>query len=82
MLGHRMQILLDEDRYRKVVREAKRRGIAAGAVIRRAIDDLPDDAERRRASIEAILAADPVPVPANPADLRAELDRAHDPLSA
>jgi hypothetical protein len=33
--------------------------------------------ERREAAINAILAADPVPVPEDPSELRAELDEAH-----
>lgn len=78
MLEHRLPILLDDERYRKLMGEAKRRGVSAGAVIREAIDELPDDLERRRAAVDAILAAEPMPVPADPADLRAELDAAHD----
>jgi hypothetical protein len=78
MLERRMQILLDERRYQKVMRQAKRRGVSAGAVIREAIDEIPDDLEQRRAAVDAILAADPMPVPENPADLRTELDEAHD----
>jgi hypothetical protein len=78
MLERRLQILLDEERYQRVMREAKRRGISAGAVIRESIDELPDDLERRRAAIDSILAADPMPVPGDPANLRAELDAGHD----
>ncbi len=77
MLDHRLQILLDEGRYRKVSREAERRGLSVAAVIRDAIDQLPAAATRRSA-IDAILAAAPMPLPADPSDLRRELDVAHD----
>jgi hypothetical protein len=78
MLDHRVQILLDEARYQKVAREAKRRRVSIAAVIREALDRLPADAELRRTSIDAILAAEPMAVPAEPAELRHELDAARD----
>lgn len=73
VLDRRVQILLDEERYQKVAREAKRRGVSVAAVVREAIDRLPSDAERRRAAIAAVLAAQPTPMPADPAELRREL---------
>ncbi len=78
MLDHRVQILLDDERYRKVAREAKRRGVSIAAVIREALDRLPADAEVRRTAIDAILAAESMSVPADPAELRRELDAGHD----
>lgn len=80
MLDHRLQILLDDVRYQKLAREAGRRGVSIAAVIREAIDRLPEDAAIRRAAVEAILAAEAMPVPADPAELRRELDAAHDPV--
>ena len=77
MMEHRMQLLLDEARYRKLAREAQRRGTSVAAVIRDAIDRLPDGADARRRAADAILAAEPMPVPDDPADLRRELDAAH-----
>jgi hypothetical protein len=82
MLDHRVQILLDDARYQKVAREAKRRGVSIAAVIREALDRLPADAEMRRAAVEAILAAESMPVPADAAELRLELDAAHDRLNS
>jgi hypothetical protein len=82
MLDHRVQILLDDARYQKVAREAKRRGVSIAAVIREALDRLPADAEMRRAAVEAILAAESMPVPAGAAELRLELDAAHDRLNS
>jgi hypothetical protein len=80
MLDRRVPLLLDAKRYQKVKGEARRRGVSVAAVIRTAIDRLPEegDWERRRAALEAILAAEPMPVPEDPADLRRELDEAHD----
>ena len=78
MLDHRVQILLDEGRYRKVSNEADRRGVSIAAIIREAIDRLPEDESRRRKAIAAILEAEPMPMPMDPAELRRELDRAHD----
>lgn len=71
-----MQLLLDEPRYRKLAREAERRSISVAAVIRDAIDRMPADAEQRRTAVADILAAEPMKVPADPATLRRELDRA------
>jgi hypothetical protein len=72
MLDRRVQILLDEERYQKVAREARRRGVSIAAVIRDALDQLPADAEVRRSAVDAILAAKPMSVPADPAELRRE----------
>jgi hypothetical protein len=77
MLDHRLQILLDEERYKKVADLARARRVSVAAVIRGAIDCLPMGAERRDAAIAGILAADPMPVPEDPSELRAELDDAH-----
>ena len=77
-LERRVQILLDESRYRKVTHEAERRRVSVAAVIRAAIDGLPTDADLRRSAVEQILAADAMPVPSRPTELRRELDEAHE----
>ena len=77
-LERRVQLLLDESRYRKVTGEARRRHVSVAAVIREAIDRLPEGADRRRAAIAEILAAEPMPLPADPAELRHELDSARE----
>jgi signal transduction histidine kinase len=77
MLDRRLQLLLDEERYEKLTRLAREQQVSVAEVIRRAIDRLPGSMERREAAITAILAADPVPVPEDPSELRAELDEAH-----
>ncbi len=76
-----MHLLLDDRRYQKVAAAAVRQDISVAAVIRQAIDRLPDDDERRRTAIDAILAASRILVPADPADLRRELDVAHDRIT-
>jgi hypothetical protein len=81
MLDHRVQILLDEKRYRRVAREASRRRVSIAAVIRDALDRLPSVVETRRGAIEAILTAEAMAVPTDPAELRRELDAAHDRLT-
>ena len=73
-----MHLLLDESRYQKVSAAAARQSVSVAEVIRQAIDRMPDDDARRIAAIDAIFAAARMPVPADPADLRRELDDAHD----
>lgn len=76
-LERRLHLLLDEARYRRVASAARRRGTSVAAVIREAIDEaLPDDADKKRAAAKAILAADPIPVPDDPAELKRELREA------
>ncbi len=77
-LERRVHVLLDEPRYRKVAAEAERRRVSVAAVIRDAIDQLPADADLRRSAIAQILAAEPMPVPAQPGELRRELDDARE----
>ena len=78
MLDHRIQLLLDKQRYDKVAREARTRGTSVAAVIRDAIDRLESDQERRRRAIDALLAAEPIPVPDDPADLKREIRETYD----
>jgi hypothetical protein len=79
-LERRVQILLDEPRYRKVSGEARRRRVSVAAVIRDAIDELPVSDDLRRRAVAEILAAEPMSLPVDPADLRRELDTAHERL--
>jgi len=73
-LDHRLQLLLDDDRYRKVSTVARQRGTSVAAVIREAIDrGLRGSDEDRMAAGRLLLAADPMPVPDLP-ELLAELD--------
>lgn len=72
-LDRRVHLLLDEPRFSKVEREAQRRHVSLATVIRDAIDNLPAEGDRRRDAIASILTAEPMPVPADPADLVREL---------
>ena len=74
-LERRLQILLDEERYRRLSAAARLRDTSVAAVIRDAIDQaLPADLERKRRAADALLAAQPAPVPETVAELKAELD--------
>lgn len=77
-LERRVHLLLDEPRYRKVAGEADRRRVSVAAVIRDAIDQLPDDAAVRRSAIQQILSAEPMTLPRDPAELRRELEAARE----
>lgn len=77
-LDRRVHLLLDERRHRKIAIEAKRRNVSVAEVIRDAIDRMPVSDDIRRTAIEFVLAAPPMPVPDDPADLRRELDAEHE----
>jgi DNA-binding MurR/RpiR family transcriptional regulator len=74
-LAHRLQILLDDERHRRITELATEQGVSVAAVVREAIDrGLADPAARRRAAAQRVLDAPDMPVPDDPADLRRELD--------
>jgi hypothetical protein len=74
-LSRRFQILLDEQQYRRVTAEAAARGVSVAQVIRDAIDrGIGGSPAGRSAALRRVLAAEPMPVPDDPADLRSELD--------
>jgi hypothetical protein len=72
MLNHRLQLLLDDERYERLTALARQRGSSVAAVVREAIDrGLPATQRRRSAAGKRILAAEPMPVD----NLLAELDQ-------
>ncbi len=74
MYERRLQILLDDERYRRVASAARDRGSSVAAVIRDAIDAaLPADLAKKRAAAKSILAAKPMQVP-DVDELKGELD--------
>ncbi len=74
MLDHRLQILLDDERHRRITEAARERGVSVAAIVREAIDrGLPSSDRQRRAAGEAVLAAEDMLVPDIP-ELLAELD--------
>lgn len=77
MLDRRLQVLVDEERYARLESLARERGTSIGAIVREAIDrGLSDPSSRREAAGRRLLAADTMPVPADPADVRIEVDAA------
>lgn len=73
-MDHRLQILLDDERHRRITEAARERGVSVAAIVREAIDrGLPSSDRQRRAAGEAVLAAEDMPVPDIP-ELLAELD--------
>jgi hypothetical protein len=74
MLERRLQILLDEERYRRVADQARRRGVSVARIIREAIDAmLPGGDAKRPAAARRILQAERMKVP-DVRHLRKELD--------
>lgn len=74
MLEHRLQILLDDERHRRLAEAARDRGVSVATIVREAIDrGLPSSDRRRRAAGDAVLAARDMPVP-EVAALLVELD--------
>jgi hypothetical protein len=74
MLTRRLQVLLDENRYRRLEAAARRRRVSVATVVREAIDrDLGPTAQDRRAAGRRLLAAPPMDV-GDVGDLLAELD--------
>lgn len=79
MLERRLQILIDEPRYRRVSARARERGTSVAAVIREAIDiAFPSDLAKKRAAIRRILAAPPTEVPDTVEELEAEIAEMYD----
>lgn len=74
-LSRRTQLLLDEERHRRLEDEARRTGRSIGALVREAIDvrfDLEEQSERRRAAATELLKA---PRPSDPEPDWAEVER-------
>ncbi len=77
-MTHRLQLLLDEERYERVAEVAREQRTSVAEVIRDAIDrGLGTTVARRAASAKAILAAEPMKLPDDPADLKREIDEMH-----
>jgi hypothetical protein len=75
MLNRRLQILIDDARYRRLEAVAREHRLSVAAVIRDAIDAaLPVDLDKKRRALAAIMAAPPMSVPEHVEDLKAELD--------
>jgi hypothetical protein len=78
-MTRRLQILMDEERYRRVAALAQSRRVSVATVIRDAIDrGLPRADDERVAAGRRFLAAEPIDVPPTVEDLRAEIAEAYD----
>jgi hypothetical protein len=74
MLDRRLQVLIDEERWARLEREADRRRVSVSVLVREAIDQrFPSGADERRAALQMVLDAEPMEVP-EPDGLREELD--------
>lgn len=81
-MQRRVQILLDDARYRRVAAAARERTTSVAAIIREAIDEmLPVELERKQRAADELLAAEPVPVPETVEELKADIraDRGRSP---
>ena len=74
MLDHRLQILLDDARYKRISAVARERGVSVATVVREAIDrGVADPSDSRRSAGRRILEASDMAVP-DVAALGEELD--------
>jgi hypothetical protein len=74
MLERRLQILLDDARYRRLAAAARERKTSVAAVVRDAIDQaLPADLEKKRAAWEELKKAEPITLPETVEELKREL---------
>jgi hypothetical protein len=73
-LEHRLQVLIDEERHRRIVAVAKQRGVSVATVVREAIDRGVTNTDTQRAAAgRRLLEAPDMEVP-EPGELRVELD--------
>jgi hypothetical protein len=78
-LDRRLQVLIDEDRERRLADEAARRGVSVATIVREALDlVLPVTGHDRALAAQRIVAAEPMDVGTVEA-LKAELDDARRP---
>jgi hypothetical protein len=73
-LDHRLQILIDDERHRRISTAARERGVSVATVVREAIDrGLANPDAKRQAAARRLLDAPDMAMP-DPAELRVELD--------
>lgn len=78
MFDRRLQVLIDEPRYRRLAAAARERRQSVSSVIREAIDvAFPADLAKKRAAWEEIKKAKPMDVPETVEELKAELEELH-----
>jgi hypothetical protein len=73
-LDHRLQILIDDERHRRISTAARERGVSVATIVREAIDRGLSSADaRREAAAQRLLLAPDMDLP-EPEELRKELD--------
>jgi len=79
-LNHRVHVLLDDERLKRLRERAEATGESVGAVIRAAVDRELEETEEdsRAAAFESFLSAPPLPV-GTPEELDRELETMWDP---
>lgn len=74
MLTRRLQVLIDDERLRRLEQEAARRRVAVSVLVRDALDAAyPSTSAERQAAGARVLSAEPMSVP-DPEELLTELD--------
>jgi hypothetical protein len=73
-LEHRLQLLIDDERHRRITSLARERGVSVATVVREAIDRaLANPASRRKTAARRLLDAPDMRVP-HPRKLKEELE--------
>lgn len=73
-LEHRLQILVDDERHRRITSLARERGVSVATIVREAIDrGLASPGDRRKSAGRRLLDAPDMPVP-EPRELKDELE--------
>lgn len=74
MFAHRLQILLDDERHRRILAVARKRDVSVATVVRETIDrGIASPGDRRKSAGPRLLDAADMPVP-DPQELKEELD--------
>jgi hypothetical protein len=77
-MDHRLQILIDDARHRRITLAAQERGVSVATIVREAIDrGLANPDPKRLAAGRRLLDAPDMPVP-EPAELHNELEALRD----
>ncbi len=77
--SERLQVLLDPAQSSRLRREAADRGVSVATVVRAAIDrELGVGDDVRRAALARLMAAAPMRVPDDPAELEREIETMYD----
>lgn len=73
-LEHRLQILIDDERHRRITTLARERGVSVATIVREAIDrGLASPGDRRKSAGKRLLDAPDMAVP-QPQELKEELE--------